>query len=63
MTYKSPPRYLIHIEKNKYKWGDHMDLEVYSGCLTIEPLRKSIEELNNEYMVHNLIFISKDYFC
>ena len=62
MTYKSPPRYLIHIEKFKYKWGDHMDLEVYSGCLTIEPLRKSIEELNNEYMVHNLIFISKDYF-
>ena len=47
MTYKSPPRYLIHIEKFKYKWGDHMDLEVYSGCLAIEPLRKSIEELNN----------------
>ena len=63
MTYKSPPRYLIHIEKFKYKWGDHMDLEVYSGCLTIEPLRKSIEELNNEYVVHNLIFFSKDYFC
>ena len=62
MTYKSPPRYLIHIEKFKYKWGDHMDLEVYSGCLTIEPLRKSIEELNNDYMVHNLILISKDYF-
>ena len=62
MTYKSPPRYLIHIKKFKYKWGDHTDLEVYAGCLTIEPLRKSIEELVNEYMVQNLIFISKEYF-
>ena len=60
MTYKSPPKYLIHIKKFNYKWGDHMDLEDFSGCIMIELLSKSIEELNNEYMVHNLIFISKD---
>ena len=63
MTLLSPCRYLVNIESLNYKWGEHVDLEVYSGCLEIEPLRKSIEELNNEYMVHNLILISKDYFC
>ena len=64
MTYKSPPRYLIHIEKFKYKWGDHMDLEVYSGCLTIEPLRKSIEKLSygkivDDFIVINTIVLNK----
>ena len=46
MTYKSPSRYRIHMEKLNYKWGDNMDLEVYSGRLAIEPLRKSMNKLS-----------------
>ena len=56
MTYKNPPRYLIHVKKFNYKWGDHIDLEVYSGCLAIEPLRKSMEKLSFGEEIDSFLF-------
>ena len=57
------------MEKLNYKWAylvlenDNMDLDVYSGRLAIEPLRKSMSKLSYGEEVDNLIFISKDFFC
>ena len=42
---------------------DNMALDVYSGGLVIEPLRKSMNKLSYGKEVDNLIFISKDLFC
>ena len=41
----------------------NMALDVYSGGLAIEPLRKSMNKLSYGKEVDNLIFISKDLFC
>ena len=38
-----PSSYLINMEKLNPKWGDNIDLDVFSGGLAIEPLRKSME--------------------
>ena len=34
------------MERVNSTWGDNMDLDVYSGGLAIEPLRKSMGKLS-----------------
>ena len=44
------------MEKLYPNWGDHIDLDVFSGGLAIEPLREFMEKLNYGDKTDSLLF-------
>ena len=44
------------MEKLYPKWGDNIDLDVFSGGLTIEPLRESMEKLSYGDRIDSFLF-------
>ena len=51
-----PSSYFIIIEKLYSNWGDHIDLDVFSGGLAIEPLRESMEKLSFGDKIDSFLF-------
>ena len=51
-----PSSYFIIMEKLYPNWGDHIDLDVFSGGLAIEPLRESMEKLSYEDKIDSFLF-------